>query len=281
MKLCHNCESGKIIYTSFSDPEYLKSMDKGKLIVKNLKPSEMNVGKQPKNADLEIILTQKDFKKGTKLYYWAAEKKSLLKSGKISSAREAYHCNSTRTNYGCTSVKSGGVINFKIMAPQCYSEDKVIYPKHLHFLAKKEKEDSWNMDRVYTVLAIPMETEKIHTKQLANTNIFITPMQVKLNWKRGIFTMVYALDDSKKSLHDLDEYKNFKHLRLPHNKKNIHIPDNIKKSQPMVVYCAHSKCNAAKNLMLKLVYHGYVNLFYMPDGMIGFSKQAREIFEDN
>lgn len=280
MKLCKNCPKDKLIFSSYKNPEFLKSIDKNKLVVKDLRPSEMKMGCHPSNADLELILNQKIIPKGTKIYYWAAERKPLLKSNKISPAVEAYNCKGTRKNFGCTSVKKDGSIVFKIMAPQCYKEGSTVYPKHMHFLVKDVKNDSWDKDKIYTILAVPLTTESLSSRQLKYTNIYITPMQVKLNWKKGNFYMVYALGDKNKSLHDLQEYKQLKHIRIPWNKKSFSIPDNIKKSQPLVVYCAHEKCDAAKKLMMRLIEHGYVNLFYMPDGMLGFSKESKKIFEE-
>ena len=49
----------------------------------------------------------------------------------------------------------------------------------------------------------------------------------------------------------------------------------------MVVYCARESCNAAKKLMVKLADKGYENLFYMPVGMVGFSRESHNLFLDN
>ena len=56
------------------------------------------------------------------------------------------------------------------------------------------------------------------------------------------------------------------------------MPSHIKNNTPMVVYCARESCNAAKKLMVKLADKGYENLFYMPAGMMGFSKESQDIF---
>lgn len=284
MKLCHNCKD-KYLPISFNKyPLVLKN----NMVVKNLRPSEINIGTHPHNADINIIFSIKELKKGTKIYYWAAEPKPLMKADEISTAEEAYMCKSgKRKNYGCTSVRKDDKISLKLLAPRMYKDEKKIWPKHVHFILKKEGEDDWDKEKVYTALALPINTEKMKskdlsngsfiTKKLANTNIYITPMQVKKNWKKGKFYMVYALDKKYKSLNDLEEYKNYKHLRLPYDKK-LEIPKNIKKSEVLVVYCGKKTCEAAKKLIGKLVEEGHENLFYMEEGMMGFSKESKKIF---
>ena len=248
-------------------------------IIKNYKPSEINIGTYPHNADINIIIDIKGFEKGDKLLYWAANPRSFIHSQKLRLREDAYNFNNKKhKNLGCTSYRKDGKISVKIIAPQCYYEDDKLMAKHFHLVKKTKNQDSWDIKNIYTVIALPLEVDNIfYSKKILSTNIYMTPMQVKLNWKKGFFFMVYALGDKYKSLHDIEEYQGFNHLRLDYT-KNIEVPKNIKKTEILVVYCAKKTCNAAKKLMYKLSEKGYQNLFYMPEGMIGFSKEAKKIF---
>ena len=61
MKLCHNCKD-KYLPISFNKyPLVLKN----NMVVKNLRPSEINVGLHPHNADINITFSINELKKGT------------------------------------------------------------------------------------------------------------------------------------------------------------------------------------------------------------------------
>ena len=285
MKVCHTCKNNLMPISFNNYPLALKN----NILPKNSKPSDINVGVHPHNADINIIFSLKGLKPRTKIYYWAAEPKPLMKSNEIMSSEEAYVCKTgKRKNFGCTSVRKDDKVSLKIMSPVCYKEENSLWPKHVHFILKKENVDEWDQTKVYSTLALPVNTEPLKakdlsdktfiTKKLKSTNVYITPMQVKKNWKKGKFYMVYALSQKYKSLHDIPEYKDFKHLNIPHDQPKLNVPKNIKKSQLMVVYCAKKTCEAGKKLIARLVEEGYQNLFYMEEGMMEFSKESKKIF---
>ena len=271
MKLCDNCGENSLLFVKTD------SNKRCEILSKLYTPSKIETGIYPNNSDIEITLSTTKFSPGDKIFYWAAEPKNINKSKEILSGDDAYKIEKTK-NYGCCKVNKLNKIVFKICAPQCYKEAKTIWPKHLHFIVKKFKKDEWDIEKMYTVLSVPVETDILKTKCLKYTNIYLTPMQVKLNWKKDNFYMVYALDKKYKSLTDLPEYKKLKHIRLPWDQEVLKVPEKIKKNIPLVVYCGNKTCNAGKKLIMRLVEMSYENIFYMPDGMEGFSKESRKIF---
>lgn len=273
MKLCHTCKRNEILLTlsSLEDiPEDLKTCN----FPIDKRPQEHNIS-YPTKSDIEITLLKTNLKKGTKILYWAAKPKKLSEQTKKIDGLKKSYCDKNN-NYGCCKVGKDGKIVIKIMSPQCYKEEGKVWPKHLHFI--KEDGKNWNLEEVYTSLAIPSYSDKIETKRLRYGGVYISPEAVKRTWKEGYYYMVYALSKKNPSLIDIEKYKDCKHLHIDHESKNISVPSKIKKSTPLVVYCARESCNAAKKLMVRLADKGYENLFYMPSGMTGFSKESRDIF---
>ena len=273
MKLCHTCKRNEKLVTlsSLEDiPQDLKTCN----FPIDKRPDECKIS-YPPSSDIQLTLFDTSLKKGTKIFYWAAKPKKLSEQVKKIEGLKKSYCEKNN-NYGCCKVGNNGKIIIKIMSPQCYKEDGKVWPKHLHFI--KEDRKNWDLGDVYTALAVPSYSEKIETKRLRYGGVYITPATIKRTWKDGHYYMVYALSKKNPSLIDIEKYKDCKHLCIDHESKTISIPSKIKKSTPLVVYCARESCNAAKKLIVKLADKGYENLFYMPAGMMDFSKESRDIF---
>ena len=272
MKLCHTC----------SKRDHFFTLSKLEDMPKDLKGCHFPINKGSKNmkanhpvkSDIEITVLKSDLKKGTKIFYWAAKPKKLSEAKKIETLKKSY-CDNNK-NFGCCYVKENGKIVIKVMSPQCYKEEGKIWPKHIHFIT--EKDGSWDIDKVYTLLGIPSYSNELETKRLKYGGVYVKPETVKRTWKNGDYYMVYALSKKNPSLADIEKYKDLKHLHIDHESKTISVPSHIKKNTPMVVYCAKESCNAAKKLIVKLADKGYENLFYMPAGMMEFSKESQDIF---
>lgn len=272
MKLCHTC-SKKDHFFTFSKLEDMPKDLKGCHFPIHRHPKTVKISHPPK-SDIQITVLDSKLEKGTKIFYWAAKPKKLADAKKIENLKKSY-CDKNR-NFGCCKVKDDGKIVIKVMSPQCYKEDGKIWPKHIHFVC--EKGDAWDMERVYTLIGIPTHSDELETKRLEYGGVYIKPETVKRTWKNGNYYMVYALSKKNPSLVDIEKYKGLKHLHIDHQAKSISIPAHIKKNVPMVVYCARESCNAAKKLMSRLADKGYENLFYMPVGMVDFSKESHNIF---
>ena len=67
-------------------------------------------------------------------------------------------------------------------------------------------------------------------------------------------------------------------MHVPYTSSNTIIRRAARKigTKPYVVFCAHSKCSAASQLIRRLVNAGAVNVFYMPHGILGW-KQVNEM----
>ena len=279
MKLCHTCQVNNVIYSNKGDPDEAEWAKKMKVkLVPVTEPPNKCKNYHPEAADLELTLTQNDIPEKTKIFYWAAEPVKLKDSKKILRAPKAYNRTDGKkpTNTGCTTVKKGGVIVFKIKSPRCYMEGKTVWPKHIHFV--KGEKTEWNLKNVYTILGLPVEERNLKSKKLREGNVYVTPRSVIPVWKKKDCTLVFALGKRYNSLHNLEEYKNLKHIELDYQKKKIEVPKKVSKKEPLVVYCANKTCDASKSLIVKLVDLGYENIYYMDAGMEGFSKKSKEIF---
>ena len=277
MKLCHTCSKKEFFFTHSNLEDIPKDLKTCHFPI-NKHPKSVKVS-YPEKSDIEITVLGSNLKKGTKVFYWAAKSKKLSEAKKIESLKKSY-CDRNK-NFGSCYVKDNGNIVFKIMSPQCYKEDGVIWPKHVHFICEDESEGKWDTEKVYTVLGIPSQSEELTTKRILYGGVYIKPETVKRTWKNGDYYMVYALSKKYPSLADIEKYRDFKHLHIDHESKNFSMPSKIKKSTPLVVYCARESCNAAKKLMVRLADKGYENLFYMPCGMAEFSKESYDIFLDH
>lgn len=276
MKLCHTCSKREIFFTSSRLEDIPKDLKTCHFPI-HRNPKTVKVS-HPAKSDIEITVLDSHLRKGTKVFYWAAKPKKLSEANKVENLKKSY-CDKNK-NFGCCYVKEDGKIIFKVMSPQCYKEDGEIWPKHIHFVTEDDARENWDTQKVYTILGIPSHSNELTTKRLAYGGVYIKPETVKRTWKNGNYYMVYALPSKYPSLADIEKYKKLKHLRIDHESRNLSIPSKIKKSTPMVVYCARESCDASKKLMVKLADKGYENLFYMPAGMEEFSQESYEIFSD-
>ena len=283
MKLCHTCENGNMIYSSICNPEEAAWIKREKLepVPVKMNPKECKI-QFPENSDIQLTLTQNEIKPGKKILYWAAIGKPINKAHEVTDALHAYERRSKKKfkNFGCTRVKKDGQIIIKIQSPQCYVEKKKLWAKHIHFIEEND-DNTWKKENFYTVLGLPVDTEEMTSKKIKSGNVYVTPEQVKKYWKNGNFYMVYALSKNYPSLASIEKYKDYKHFQVDHENKNIRLPKEINYQTPMVVYCAKKTCNAAKNLILKLADKGYENLFYMEEGMTGFSLESLNLLKNN
>jgi len=282
MKLCHTCNDGNMSFSKICDPREAAWIKREKLepVPINLLPKECKI-QFPENSDIELIITQDKIKSGKKILYWAAYGKSIGKSNEIEKAVDAYKRKGKHKfkNFGCTRVRKDGKILLKIESPQCYKEKNKLWPKHLHFIEENE-DNTWKKENFYTVSGLPLDTEELKSRKLRSGNVYVSPEQVKRNWKKRKFYMVYALSDKFPSLINIDRYKDYNHIQIDHESDNIKLPSKINFSTPMVVYCAKKSCNASKKLLLKLSENGYENLFYMEEGMTEFSLQSLDLLQN-
>ena len=281
MKLCHTCENNDMVFSVSCNPEEAQWIKCEKLepVPVDGTPRDCKIS-HPEKADLEIKLKQKDIPPGRKVLYWAANGKPISKAHEVTRAVYAYDRKGKKKfkNFGCTKVKSDGTIVMKLESPQSYIEREKLWAKHIHFIEEGE-DNKWLKGNFYTVLGLPIDTEKMKTKCLKKGNVFVTPEQVRKNWRKGNFYMVYACSKKYPSLQDIKKYKDLNHIRFDSESKNIKVPSNIKKTTPLVIYGMKKNSLEAKHLMLKLAEKGYENLFFMEEGMYEFSEESLDLVQ--
>ena len=180
---------------------------------------------------------------------------------------------------GVAYVEKSGFVTIRLMAPQPYLEEGILWPPHFHFCYKNK--EAWSQ-RVFAVAAFPghhgkksrgrHEYEMTCIGRASDKCSILTPSQVRRHWDDLL--VINALPGSNEDDRVTLRYKLDEQLRLPYTKRLTREEERLTKefigNRPYVVFCAHSKCIAASKLIMKLVKLGCSNVYYMPEGIQGF-----------
>lgn len=277
-KLCASCYD-------FSIDKYVKSMD-------NLKPywlSEENYVENfilkntnfstrfPKKYDTVLKLYIGKQYKGHLILYWASIPKTTL-SPLILDAKKAY---SKFENNGIVKIDKNGFATFKFLCPQPYktqqkknSKMKTFF-RHLHFVISNKENNSW-LKQIYTKIVVC----KLNFKQsipLISSGLFIILNALPCEY--------YAKDHIPNS-YNLNEamIKKMSHNELVnwlHDVVKLHYPklyNYIKNRKmeiyelPILMYCAHDKCDASEKAVHEIMKKGFVNVQDYTGGIMDYRK---------
>ena len=224
----------------------------------------------PHYSNVEMKLQLGSKYAGKKILYWAAtEKKS--KSPLILDAKKAYH---HFENNGVVKVSASGSVVLKFACPQLYktarkNESKTItFFRHLHFVI--EKDGNWDK-QIYTKIVICKYSLKKFMQEKENKlTVLINALPSEYFAKDHIPNSynLYHKDVAKMSTSDLETW--FHHVVQIHYPK-LYTYVRSKKIDiyelPIIVYCAHDKCDAAELTIKELMKKGFVNLNEYDGGM--------------
>lgn len=239
----------------------------------------------PEKATVSITIRIAREDNGRKILFWAAMPKRIDDTT-IMSAPEAY---GDYENMGVTKMREDGFVEFKIMAPRPYKESNMVWPPHLHYCYANTKE--WSKV-VYAVAAYPghhgrMVTDgkekKVHEYTMrcllggpsstAAIHSFCTMLHPRMVHKyRRHLIVVSAL----KPPYTIDIRGAKKHLILHYEEAS---DDEVKracdkiKNHAYVVYCAKKSCHAASRLITRMIRFGARNVYYMPEGKVGWDQK--------
>jgi len=232
--------------------------------------------RSPSNHDVIMKLNLHPSHAGKKILYWATTEKSE-KSPLIVDARKAYH---NFENSGVASVTSNGDVTVKIACPQLYSvkiennDNNMIFFRHLHFVVQEN--NSWGQ-QIYTKIVICKYTLKQFLQHKDDElTVLINALPSDYYAKDHIpnsFNLFHK-DVAKMTTEKLEEWF--------HDVVKIHYPKlytYVKKKQlgiyelPIIVYCAHDKCNAAELTITELMKKGFVNINEYDGGMKEYRKK--------
>ena len=225
----------------------------------NMKLS-LNVGKQHKN---KFIL------------FWGAEPSSTVL---IKDAKKAYK---NFKNYGVTLINNDGLATLHFNCPQPYStiekgkSKRETFYRHIHFCFSDKTKTKWT-ETVYTKVII-CDISLQQTKQIHNAGdaVLINALPHEYYGKSHIPGSYNLYHKQIKKMSQSDLMKWFKDvIELNYHKLN-HL---IKQKKldiyeiPIIVYCAHDKCNAGELAAIELLKKGFVNIMDFKGGMKEYLK---------
>ena len=144
----------------------------------------------------------------------------------------------------------------KLNCPQPYRENDITYCRHVHYLI--EEDDVWSKMKTTRVIC-EADLEDVDKIVKEKNALIINALDFKYFDKESIPTSVNLptkkLDKLSKEEKEervieflKESVQNIKILNDKVNSKKLSIQD-----VPIVVYCAHSKCDASVNLLIGLV----------------------------
>ena len=281
LRLCDTCAPTES-YTSYVDSKaarklkWLRDRFDNEVAPNQLK--HINKEHVPDNASLMIqTRVPSKMSRGALLKWWAAEPRKFAQ--KLTTAAKAY-CTKrtvwTKANVGASKVGSDGTLIIKCRAPQPYYDSSgQLYPPHVHVLLPN--------NRVLTVAAYPCNAENhkvthwsgrgeaTHTYEEHSQCSIVSQGVVQRHMFRSTpnFLIINALPKQYANVWTPNHMRTH-HLHIPYTMTAAQIALHAKKigDMPYVVYCEKHECNAATELINKLVRAGACNVYYMPEGRV-------------
>ena len=264
---CLDFDVNKIVKSKESlKPEWLQRND----YVRDFIEKQNMTLRNPPYSNVEMRLQLGSKYAGKKILYWAATEKTS-KSPLILDAKKAYH---NFENNGIVKVSSSGSAVLKFACPQLYKTapknqtNSVTFFRHLHFVI--EKDEKWD-NQIYTKIVICKYNLKKFLQEKENKlTILINALPSEYFAKDHIPNSynLYHKEVAKMSTSDLENW--FHQVVQIHYPKLYTYVRNKKLDiyeLPIVVYCAHDKCNAAELTIKELMKKGFVNLNEYDGGM--------------
>lgn len=221
----------------------------------------------PSKSTVEIKVKVKK-KKGIVLFWGAAPKRITDPIVDAPTAYGKYY-----VNMGVTRVKDGW-LRMRVMCPQPYKEEGVVFPPHIHYVYAKGDGDTWN-DVVHTVAAFPGRHANIYKmKCIMDAKSKSTPFctiisssRLQRNWKK-FRALIHALPmgaDAQRTT--LSKERNS--IKIPYEYSNEKQMSRIYKeigNYPYVVVSNNSETEMeASKLIARMIKGGCPNVYYAPD----------------
>lgn len=228
--------------------------------------------KTPAKYDTSLTLNLGKKAAGRKILYWAALPKTNA-SPLIAGAKTAYH---KFENNGVVKANSEGKATIQFMCPQVYStvpqgsNKPQTFFKHVHFVIANASETQW-LSQIYTrVILCEVDYKCAKSMLHSGLNVFINALPCAYYGKDHIPNSYnLPVNDVKKM--SVDELRVWfsEVVKLHYPKLYTYLKS--RKIQiyeiPIVVYCAHSECNASILCAEELMKKGFVNIVDFTGGM--------------
>ena len=225
----------------------------------------------PDITDKEVKVKTK-VPKNTWTFYWAAD--SQTKPTMIKKAQKAYGL-----NYGLVKSDKNGDVTFTLNCPQPYEVDKVVYPRHVHYVSLTKK-NVWD-DKVKTlVVTCHITKDDLQEILKSKTHIVLNALP-KDSYENDHIPDTYNLPyDSLTVTNRKKKVKIFlRNILSDFPKLQSLIKDKklTMETLPIVTYCANSKCSASDQLIKHLMNAGFVNVTEYPEGMDGWNNEKQKV----
>ena len=273
-RICASCKSGTVTLQSTFDtddtklPRWLRECDYVKNFVESYQSFRQN---HPSHSTAQVSVQLSPEFAGRSVLFWATKPSPGMLS--IKDAKSAY---GNFSNSGVSYVKSDGSVVFKLGCPQVYSvipfgtQKPQTFPRHVHWMLSDPSKKKW-LDPVMTTNILCGTTKEQVVKAIRNQTAFV----------------VNALSSNYHSKLSIPGTCSIGHERVAalssgrlcsevKRKMERQIPDTLLKTKqkysdlPIILYCAHRECNAAKRLAGHLLRAGFTNLYYYKEGLMGW-----------
>ena len=269
---CHGLSVTKIIKTdNEKKPKWLTKFDYVTNFIEKNNKKKIKIYKQ-KKTDTTMVLDVGKSRAGLYVLYWAATPASLRQT-LIKNAKAAY---SNFRNHGIAKVDKHGHVKFCFNCPQAYNTTQAgkkhgeTFYKHVHLCFSNKACDKW-CETVYTKIVLCKHTlAQTMKKQKMGNAVLINALPCEYYQKAHIpnsFNLPYnkiAKISQKNLLKWFREVVKINYPKLhklvQQNKINIY-------ELPIIVYCAHDKCDAGEKAAIALMKKGFVNMSEFPGGM--------------
>ena len=266
-KLCSECASSNLVLTHTTFSAGPQQLHRGNRLgdmprqAKSVPRPNFAKGTHRRNANFTVKVSTR-LKPRTRVLYWGPKECTGLEDSNVRTKPDygAYE------NFGTTRVRRDGTVTMRLRRPRVYMEKGTSFPRHVHFCTETA-DGKWST-RVWAAGAFP--SARVRGGD-------ISPSELHSAAKRGVpVHVVNALPTGYRGI-DCPYIRMGRAHHVPHMSTqkvfDRFVSEHKLTTAPIVVYCIHAKCGAAKHAIEKLTKAGACNLFYMPAGTEGWYRQ--------
>ena len=269
---CQGVDVKNIIKTNNEKlPEWLQKTD---YVSNFIEKAKIKPYKQSK-TNMKLTFNAGEKNKNKFMLYWGAEpQKSII----IKDAKKAYK---NFKNYGVTKVNSKGKAVLFFNCPQPYStiekgkSKRETFYRHIHFCFSNNEKTDW-LPSVYTKVIVCNLTLK-QTKQIHNAGdaVLINTLPHQYYGKShipGSYNLYHKQIKKMSQAELMKWFKDVVEINYPKLNRLIKQKKLDIYEIPIIVYCAHNKCNASELAAIELLKKGFVNIMDFKGGMKEYLK---------
>ena len=270
MELCLQCKQSdrfRGIATGVAD--WILRSGRDNALPPNPPEASVRSASCPTNSTVKIRI--KVGGKDRPVLVWAAKSRKI--GSPITDAATAY---GRYPNRGIGMVRNG-ILTATLRCPQPYRESGRVWPPHIHYAERRKEKNRWVWDdsKVFAVAAFPTVGGKEYSMECVEPGpqcCFLSPKAARSAHRRGALTLVSALPEGIKRVE-----AGPRSVQIPYNAPLQDVRAAARRAKigdsPYVVYCWDEKCDAAEQLVMKMVQCGHSNVYVMPAGVVGWADE--------